>query len=155
MNSTNHRALHCVLAFAALAVTSLQSLHAQTDRRTTAPLVATHLETNAATDPLGIDDKAPRLSWHLESPQRGVLQTGYRVLVASRPELLREGRADLWDSKDAAISDPWVYYAGKPLASRSRYFWTVQARGTNGLVSEWARPASFETAYLDSTEWRG
>ena len=155
MNSTNHRALHCVLAFAALAVTSLQSLHAQTDRRTTAPLVATHLETNAATDPLGIDDKAPRLSWHLESPQRGVLQTGYRVLVASRPELLREGRADLWDSKDAAIADPWVYYAGKPLASRTRYYWTVQARATGDVVSDWARPASFETAYLDSTDWRG
>ncbi|MBW8768692.1 MAG: family 78 glycoside hydrolase catalytic domain [Gemmatimonadetes bacterium] len=156
MNPTNHwshRGAHrCALAFAAIAAASVQPLRAQ---GTGSQLAATHLETNAAIDPLGIDDRTPRLSWHLESPRRGVLQSGYRVLVASRPELLREGRADLWDSKDAAIPDPWVYYAGRPLASRTRYFWTVQARGSNGLTTDWARPASFETAYLDSTDWRG
>ncbi|HEX7979717.1 MAG TPA: family 78 glycoside hydrolase catalytic domain, partial [Gemmatimonadaceae bacterium] len=153
MNSTNHRALRCALALAAITLATSRPLHAQS---ATAPqLVATHLEADAATDPLGIDNRTPRLSWHLESPRRGVVQTGYRVLVASRPELLREGRADLWDSNDAAIAEPWVYYAGKPLASRTRYYWTVQARATDGLASGWARPASFETAYLDSTDWRG
>jgi alpha-L-rhamnosidase len=156
MNSTNHRALRGALACAALAVASVRPLGAQRDTRPDAPsLAATHFQTNAATDPLGIDDRTPRLSWQLESTRRGVMQTGYRVLVASRPELLREGHADLWDSKDAAIADPWVYYAGKPLASRTRYYWTVQARANDSLVSEWARPASFETAYLDSTDWRG
>jgi alpha-L-rhamnosidase len=153
MNSPHHHALRRALMLAAIVAAAIRPLHAQ---RTTAPqLAATQLETDAATDPLGIDDRAPRLSWHLESPRRGVMQTGYRILVASRPELLREGRADLWDSNDTSSAEPWGLYQGKPLASRTRYYWTVRARGNDGLASGWARTASFETAYLDSTDWRG
>src|ERR1044072_2377411 len=65
-------------------------------------LTLAHLETDAAAQPLGIDDRAPRLSWALVSARRGVLQTAYRVLVASKPELAREGRADVWDSRRVA-----------------------------------------------------
>src|SRR4051812_22254485 len=86
-----------------------------------AGLTLARLETDAAAEPLGIDDAAPRLSWSLESARRGVSQTAYRVLVASRLELLREGRADVWDSQRVASSDPWVVYAGPPLKSRTRY----------------------------------
>ncbi len=42
-------------------------------------------------DPLGIDAAAPRLSWVLESDQRGQRQTAYQVLVASSPDLLAQG----------------------------------------------------------------
>ncbi|MBV9926774.1 MAG: family 78 glycoside hydrolase catalytic domain [Acidobacteria bacterium] len=120
-----------------------------------AGLALTRLETDAAAQPLGIDDHSPRLSWVIESARRGVLQRAYRVLVASRPELLREGRADVWDSKQVASSDPWAAYAGPALKSRTRYYWTARAWATDGLVSDWARPAWFETALLGADEWRG
>lgn len=153
MTSTHYRAMRYALAVAAIATAPVCPLRAQS---TTAPLLAaTHLETDAATDPLGIDYRAPRLSWRLESARRGVVQSTYRILVASRPELLREGRADVWDSKEITSGEPWALYHGKPLASRTRYYWTVRAHATNGLASGWARAASFETAYLDSTDWRG
>ena len=118
-------------------------------------LLAERLETEDAIEPLGIDARAPRLRWRLASTRRGVLQTSYRILVASRPELLREGRADVWDSKETDGTEPWATYAGGPLAARTRYFWTVRARASNGLTSAWARPSWFETAMLDSTAWRG
>jgi alpha-L-rhamnosidase len=118
-------------------------------------LVVVHLETNGATDPLGLDDVAPRLSWALESPQRGVLQTSYRVLVATRLELLREGTADVWDSRTVRSSDPWTRYAGPTLHSRGRYYWTVRVTSSRGLTTTWSTPASFETALLAPTDWKG
>ena len=118
-------------------------------------LVVTRLEADDAAEPLGIDARAPLLRWRLASNRRGVAQTSYRVLVATRPELLREGRADVWDSNETDGTEPWVVYAGKPLVSRTRFYWTVRARASNGLASDWARASWFETAILDSTEWRG
>ena len=114
----------------------------------------TGLEADAATNPLAIADRTPRLSWRVESPRRGVQQSAHQVLVASRPELLREGRADVWDSREAAGADPWVVYAGKPLASRTRYYWSVRVRTTRG-ESDWSRPSWFETALFDAADWRG
>ena len=118
-------------------------------------LTLAQLETDAAPQPLGIDDRDPRLSWLLVSGRRGVLQTAYRVLVASSPELMHEGRSDVWDSGRVTSSDPWVVYAGPALKSRTRYYWTVRVWATGGLESDWARPSWFETALFDADEWKG
>ena len=118
-------------------------------------LTLAHLEADAASQPLGIDDRAPRLSWALVSGRRGVMQKAVRVLVASGAELAREGKADVWDSGQIASSDPWVVYAGPALKSRTRYYWSVRVWATNDLASNWAQPAWFETALLDADEWKG
>ena len=115
----------------------------------------THLETNDSPQPLGIDDLAPRFSWALDSKQRGILQTAFRILVASKPELAREGRSDLWDSKQVSSSAPFVVYAGATLKSRTRYYWTVRVWTNVGLASNWSRPAWFETALLNVDDWKG
>jgi alpha-L-rhamnosidase len=120
-----------------------------------APLSVTRLETDAAAEPLGIDDRAPRMTWALASERRGVLQAGYRVLVATTPERLREGRADVWDSRDVRSADPWSTYAGPALRPRTRYYWAVRVTATSGLASAWSAPAWFETGLLGPTEWRG
>lgn len=113
------------------------------------------LETNAAAQPLGIDDRTPRLSWALNSKQRGISQTAFRVLVASAPELAREGKADIWDSKKVSSSDPFVVYAGPALKSRTRYYWKARVWANGGLASNWSNPAWFETALLNANEWKG
>ena len=71
-------------------------------------LTATRLETNGAVEPLGIDDLTPRLSWQIDSQRRGVLQTSARVLVATRPDRLKAGAADIWDSGVVEGGDPWL-----------------------------------------------
>jgi alpha-L-rhamnosidase len=113
------------------------------------------LETNATAQPLGIDDPAPRLSWALASDERGVMQAAFRVAVASSPELLARGRADLWDSGRVASADPWAVYAGRPLKSRTRYFWSLRVWLADGAAAAAGGPAWFETALLDPGEWRG
>jgi alpha-L-rhamnosidase len=115
----------------------------------------TQLETNGAAQPLGLDDLAPRFSWALDSRQRGLVQTAFRVLVASKPELIREGRGDLWDSKQVSSADPFAVYQGATLKSRTRYYWTVRVWSNAGLVSNWSEPEWFETALLNKDEWQG
>ena len=46
----------------------------------------------------GIDCPRPRFSWQLDASVPNVKQTAYRIRVASSPQLLRKGKADLWDS---------------------------------------------------------
>ena len=145
---------------AAFVLSSLAAAHVGSSTQTPtsgaddASLRIVRLETNAAANPLGIDTRHPRFSWALESTRRGVMQTRSRVLVASRPDLLRPGTADVWDSGDAASSDPFVVYGGAALTSRTRYFWSVRVEAAPGLQSEWAAAAWFETAILDPAEWR-
>ena len=49
-------------------------------------------------DPLGIDERAPRLSWALESEGRGQVQSAYRILAARSEENLEAEESLLWDS---------------------------------------------------------
>lgn len=41
-------------------------------------------------NPLGVDSAQPRLSWTLDSKERGQVQTAYQILVASSPDALRK-----------------------------------------------------------------
>jgi alpha-L-rhamnosidase len=155
MPSSSRRTLRRATTCAALVLLGAAELPAQQPGPGARPDVSVvGLEADAATEPLAIDDRTPRLSWRIESRRRGVLQSAHHVLVATRPELLREGRADVWDSKEIAGVDPWVSYAGRPLTSRTRYYWSVRVR-TNQGASDWSRPAWFETALLDAGDWRG
>lgn len=118
-------------------------------------LALDRLETNATLEPLGIDDPNPRFTWMLTSKQRGVGQRAFRVLVASKPELASEGKADIWDSKQVSSSDPFVIYAGPSLRSRTRYFWKVRVWTNNNAASGWSNLTWFETAQLNAYEWKG
>jgi alpha-L-rhamnosidase len=104
------------------------------------------------THPLGIDEPAPRLTWTCESDRRGDVQTRYRVLVASSPQLLERGEGDLWDSGEVASSAMQVVYAGKPLASRQVCYWRVRVWDQDGASS--AGPiARWEMGLLDPRDW--
>ena len=61
-------------------------------------ILVNNLHCEAMNDPLGIDVVRPRLSWALESNQRGQKQTAYHLLVASSLEKLDKNIGDLWDS---------------------------------------------------------
>ena len=53
-------------------------------------------------NPPGIDETRPRLSWVVESGQRGQRQTAYQILVASDEARLRKDQGDLWDTGKVA-----------------------------------------------------
>ncbi|HYC71489.1 MAG TPA: family 78 glycoside hydrolase catalytic domain [Opitutaceae bacterium] len=91
------------------------------------PIRITDLRCEYLVAPLGIDETAPRLSWRLESPARGLRQVAYRVRVAATPEKLAAGHADLWDTgRVESAATTQIAYAGVPLPSRQRCHWQVE-----------------------------
>jgi len=108
--------------------------------------------------PLGIDVTQPRLSWTLTAtPEagRGLRQSAYQVLVASRPEILAEDKGDLWDSgKVASDQTIHVVYAGKPLSSRMRCHWKVRVWDDDGNPSPWSEPAFWSMGLLKPEDWQ-
>ena len=105
------------------------------------------------TNPLGIES-SPRFSWKLHSSDRGCLQTRYRILVASEPELLTPGKADMWDSGTCENGQSiLVPYDGKSLLPSTTYYWTVQATDDSNNESRWSQPAKFTTGLPTETDW--
>lgn len=112
------------------------------------------LTTEHLTDPLGIDATRPRFGWRLEASGEDRTQTAYRILVASKRELLRDGHADVWDSGRVSSAEQTAQlYAGRPLRAKTRYFWTVRAWDESGRPGPYADPAWFETAMLSEQDW--
>lgn len=104
--------------------------------------------------PVGIDEPRPGFSWRLKAAKRGIRQTGYQVQVASSEKLLAAGKPDMWDSgKVESAQCVNVTYAGKDLQSRTAYYWRVRIWDQGDCPREWSKPAIFETAYLDQSEW--
>ncbi|HEX8323892.1 MAG TPA: family 78 glycoside hydrolase catalytic domain [Tepidisphaeraceae bacterium] len=89
----------------------------------------TDLRCESTTAPTGIDAERPLLSWTLtaDAAARGVRQTAYQIRVASSAERLAQDQADMWDSGRVATDHlAPMAYAGKPLVSGQRCFWTVR-----------------------------
>jgi alpha-L-rhamnosidase len=114
-----------------------------------------HLQVDNLTRPLGIDDATPRFSWELNDAARGARQAGYRVLVATREELLADGKADVWDSGNVASAQSLnVKYAGPAVKPSTRYWWTVEVSGANGKSYQASAAEWWETGLL-SLGWKG
>lgn len=100
--------------------------------------------------PACTDDPKPRLSWKLgASDDKGLNQTSFHILIATSPDLLTPGKADLWDSGLTKSPLTSVLYSGKPLPSSSWVYWKMQtSSGTS--TSEWTQAHRFLTALIGS-----
>ena len=136
-----------------LATSSLVHGEAQAapkDRLRVSDLRCEHLS-----EPLGVDTQKLRLSWKLQSEERGQLQSAFRVIVASTKAALDAGRGDVWDSgkvdSDATVD---VGYNGMPLKSGARYYWQVKVWDANKRESASSQGSWFETGLLEPGDWK-
>ncbi len=105
-------------------------------------------------NPLGTDNRAPRLSWAVEDRRIGARQSAWQVQVSDAPGRFDDARL-AWDSgRVRGAASVGVRYAGASLASRTRYWWRLRAWDADGAVSPWSEPAFWETGLLDSSEWK-
>ncbi|MDR1683438.1 MAG: family 78 glycoside hydrolase catalytic domain, partial [Candidatus Symbiothrix sp.] len=108
------------------------------------------------TNPLGIATGAPRFSWKVRSSIDGDRQTAYRIIAASSLSLLKEGKADLWDSeKTGSTASVLVPYSGNKLSSGAFVYWKVQVWNKDGKASSWSKPAHFSVGLLNPDDWSG
>jgi alpha-L-rhamnosidase len=148
----------CVTGFVLLLVIWLVTGAGRSDAAPasqSAGLKVTTLTTEYARNPLGIDVPRPRLSWLLSSSTRAQVQTAYQILVSSSVGKLGDNVGDLWDSgKVTSAQSIDVPYAGRPLTSRTRYTWKVRVWDRRGAAAGWSAPAWWETALMQSSDWR-
>ncbi|MFC5402760.1 alpha-L-rhamnosidase [Cohnella soli] len=113
------------------------------------------LQVEYSARPIGVDRPHPRFSWGYESDKRAQSQSAYRIVVASSPERLANGEAELlWDSgKVVSSSHRDIAYAGLPLRSGQAYYWKVQAWDANGQPTDDSETGEWEMALLDPGDW--
>jgi alpha-L-rhamnosidase len=134
---------------AKMSVVSDCPLSANSDRVRVKDLKVDYLD-----EPLGLENLRPHLSWRLESDERNVRQSAYRVLVASEDATLRAGRGDLWDSgKVHSRKSIGIEYSGRRLISRQRCWWCVQVWDENGSASAASESSCWEMGLLESNDW--
>lgn len=115
-----------------------------------------HLQVDNLDAPLGIDDATPGFSWQLQDGAQGARQSAYRMLVATRTELLSDGKADVWDSGKVDSGQSLnVKYAGPALKASTRYFWRVEVWGNDGNEYPASAAESWESGLLNQGAWRG
>ena len=113
------------------------------------------LKTEGLVDPLGIDRVKPHLSWIMESPDRGEMQTAYQILVASSRENLDNSTGDLWDSEKVVSEESFaVAYDGAELSSGTEAFWKVKVWDAGGQESSWSPVAKWSMGILKAVDWK-
>ncbi|MDX1638367.1 MAG: glycoside hydrolase family 78 protein, partial [Balneolaceae bacterium] len=115
-------------------------------------LTVTGLKVEYMSNPVGIDEHRPRLSWKLQTRQRNTRQTAYRLQVSETGKFSADGI--LWDTGRVS-SDRSVHlaYRGPDLESGKRYFWRVQTWDNHGNRSGWSDPAFWEMGLLTPGDW--
>ena len=95
------------------------------------------------TDPIGLETAAPRLGWQTDDGQ-----VAWRVRVASTPERLAAGEADLWDSGKVPGAETYgIVYGGASAKPSQRAFWQVKT-WTKAGESGWSAPARWQWGML-------
>ena len=141
------------LIFLPLAISILISCQMKTD---TSSVYIDDLRCEYQDQPLAIDVDAPRLSWKMKVfGVRGEIQTAYQIIVASSPDNLKEGKADLWDTgKIVSDKSTQVTYKGKSLSSQMQCYWKVKIWNKDGKPSEWSKTGMWTMGLLDVKDWQ-
>jgi alpha-L-rhamnosidase len=106
-------------------------------------------------NPLGLDVVKPRLSWIIQSNQRGQKQSAYQIVVASSKERLKKNDGDLWDTgKVSSDQSIHVVYAGRALKSRMQCYWKVRVWDKDGKALAWSKPACWTMGMLNPADWQ-
>ena len=113
------------------------------------------LKTENKENPNCIDERIPQFSWKFANTQDAFFQTAYHILVATTPDLLTPGAADLWDSGKVSDASPVYHnYKGRPLESRQQCYWKVKAWDNQHNESEWSQTSAFRMGLLDIKDWQ-
>ena len=119
------------------------------------PLQIDKLRCEYLENPLGIDAKRPKFSWTFISAERNQFQSAYEIIVSDNKNRIEKQEGDLWTTgKIISGEHLHIPYGGKLLAPFTRYFWRVRVYNHEGKPSGWSKSGWFETAMLDSNDWK-
>ena len=119
-----------------------------------AQLRVSSLTTDYKTNPIGIDNPVPELSWIIQSDQHNTMQESYEIRAALDPADLAKKNKQVWNTATVASSQSiHVKYKGQAPKSHQRIYWQVRVIDNHGKKSKWSEAAFFEMGKLESKDW--
>jgi alpha-L-rhamnosidase len=155
MRCSDPAAVPAILVFGMVGLAWAMTARARDEPTAIGPgLTAVYLRCEYLVAPAGIDVRAPRLSWIVESSARAQKQTAYQVLIAGDRDTLARDQGNLWDSgRVAGDETSAVVYAGRPLRSHQECFWKVRVWDRDGRPSGWSKVEVWTMGLLDPSDW--
>lgn len=143
-----------ITALAVMLCLSADAAKKKTGKKAQFPVTVVELKTERMTNPMSIDTPRPRLGWLLTSDKKDVMQTSYRIIVASTKEKAERLEGDLWDATVNSDQSQWIEYGGKELRSNTPCYWRVKVNTTQG-ESDWSATAMWNVGLLNEADWSG
>lgn len=113
------------------------------------------LQCEYLSNPLGVDELQPKLSWQLSATQRDVLQIAYRVIVADNPALIKNNIGNIWDSKMVTSAQSiQVLYNGSKLQPATTYYWKVMVWDNQNNTSHWSKESFWQMGLFSQADWK-
>jgi alpha-L-rhamnosidase len=106
-------------------------------------------------NPLGIDNPRPSLSWEYSAAERNFIQHSYEIIVGTSVAEIEHGSGTAWSSgRIESGESTGVVYDGAPLKPFNRYYWRVRTWASADAVPRWSETAWFETSMLEPNDWK-
>ncbi|MDN3686226.1 family 78 glycoside hydrolase catalytic domain [Cyclobacterium jeungdonense] len=110
------------------------------------------LKTSHIDRPLGLEER-PVFSWQIRA-LAGFKQRAYQLLLASHPDKLEPGKADIWDSgKVSSSQSQGVNYPGKMPEDGQRVYWRVIVWDQDNQPAS-SKGTWFEMGLTQSSSWK-
>lgn len=110
-------------------------------------------KTEYMSQPIGIDNVNPRLTWKVNTQKQGFRQLAYKITVSPDSLGARNGSGSMWESGWIESDRSLIPYEGKSLLPFTKYYWRIDVRGND--KSEVHVVNSFETGMLNTRNWKG
>ncbi len=93
-----------------------------------------------------INSTHPRFGWQVNDERDNVMQTAWRIQLATSRQGLEADSADMWDSgQQSGNNSSSIPYGGKELKPATLYYWRVMT-WNNDEPQEWSAVRVFKTA---------
>ncbi|UOB18099.1 alpha-L-rhamnosidase [Abyssalbus ytuae] len=118
----------------------------------TAQIKTEHLYCENKTNPIGVDNVNPELTWILSSQKQNKKQSAYQIQVSENSSFTS---SIIWNSnKVNSEQSVGITYQGPDLKSLTKYFWRVKVWDEKGKSSPWSTVASWQMGILNSADWK-
>ncbi len=112
------------------------------------------LQCEYLSDPLGIDEPNPRLTWKFSDKNSTKTSASFQVLVSEDSVNLEKGKGIIWTSTFTAPVN-FLRYKGSALKPFTRYFWRLYSIDGNKKMKAVSPLAFFETGMMKMENWKG
>ena len=113
-----------------------------------------YLRCEHLTNPLGLDEPAPRLTWLLDDNRYMAVQNAYRIIVGTDSMAVARGQGNCWDTQKVSSDKMLAVYQGQKLQPFTKYYWQVRLWDKDNAELTSA-VASFETGMMHVDNWKG